>query len=91
MCLEICVNQNRVATGKYSIKSDFIFHILLFKKKSKKQVQHVPKYAYDDVLSQQGFNCTNVTYQGDKPVPSAQFYFEYVPLVISTTLTVPHS
>jgi hypothetical protein len=41
-------------------------------------------------FSQQGFNCTNVTYQGDKPVPSAQFYFEYVPLIICNARSFPH-
>lgn len=32
--------------------------------------------ATDSILSDQGFNCTNVTYQGDVPVPVAQLYFE---------------
>ncbi|XP_071146630.1 sodium- and chloride-dependent neutral and basic amino acid transporter B(0+)-like [Mytilus edulis] len=30
----------------------------------------------DSILSDQGFNCTNVTYQGDVPVPVAQLYFD---------------
>ncbi|CAG2203117.1 Sodium- and chloride-dependent GABA transporter 2,Sodium-dependent proline transporter,Sodium-dependent dopamine transporter,Sodium- and chloride-dependent glycine transporter 2,Sodium-dependent noradrenaline transporter,Sodium- and chloride-dependent GABA transporter 1,Sodium- and chloride-dependent betaine transporter,Sodium-dependent neutral amino acid transporter B(0)AT2,Sodium-dependent neutral amino acid transporter SLC6A17,Sodium-dependent serotonin transporter,Sodium- and chloride-dependent GABA tr len=32
--------------------------------------------ATDSILSDQGFNCTNVTYQGDVPVPVAQLYFD---------------
>lgn len=32
--------------------------------------------ATDNYLAMNGFNCTNVTYQGEKPIPSAQFYFD---------------
>lgn len=31
---------------------------------------------FDSMVFDTGFNCTNATYQGDSPVPVAQFFFE---------------